>query len=215
MSVEPPRPNLRDRNRERARKDIATAALGLFRSKGFDNVTVEEIATDAGVSSRTFFRYFESKEDALLADYGELAAYLTAALDTIEPDPPIAVRLRTVLHSIADYYVSRTDEVLIRSKIISEAGTPTARNLQHLAGWEQPIAQSIAHALGTEPTDLRPRAVAASAVAVFRVALSIWVRSGATEDLHRLVDASFELLTSGIGPWLGETRPAPARRPRA
>ncbi|HEX6497754.1 MAG TPA: TetR family transcriptional regulator [Micromonosporaceae bacterium] len=61
-----------ERNRERARREIAEVAVRLFEQKGFHSVSVDEIATASGVSRRTFFRYFGSKEDVLFHEHAAI-----------------------------------------------------------------------------------------------------------------------------------------------
>src|ERR1700678_3423705 len=97
-------PSLRQRNKARARSEIAAAALRLFSDKGFSGVTVDQIVAAAGVSRRTFFRYFETKEDALLADYPELTATLTERLIDGGADHPLEA-VRSGLHHLADWYI--------------------------------------------------------------------------------------------------------------
>ena len=194
----PEAPSLRERNKARARAEIADAALRLFYDRGFEGVTVDQIVTAAGVSRRTFFRYFETKEDALLAEYPELNAKLIDALEASGPDDAMEA-IRAGLHQMADWYIERSEVVLARSKVIRE--TPTnlaARNLEFLTQWERGLADAVARQVGLDPAELLPRTAAAIIVGAFRAALTQWVRSGGTEDFHALTDQALDLIEHGL-----------------
>jgi AcrR family transcriptional regulator len=198
--------SLRERNRVRARAEIADTALRLFIDRGFEGVTVDEIVVAAGVSRRTFFRYFETKEDALLADYPELSARLTEALDAADADNAIDA-VRTGLHSMGDWYIERSEAVLARSKVIHDRSVNVAaRNLEFFTQWERGVAQAVAGQVGADPSELLPRTAAAMIVGAFRAALTQWVRSTCTEDLHALTDQVLDLIEHGLQPVLA--RPA-------
>ena len=190
-------PTLRERNKARARSEIAAAALGLFAERGFEGVTVDEIVAAAGVSRRTFFRYFETKEDALLADYPELNIRLTECLGATGPAEPREA-VRAGLHRLADWYVERSGAVLERSRVIRDALHLAARNLEFLSQWERTIACTLAEPLGQEPGALLPRTAAAAVVGAFRAALTQWVRSSCSEDLHALTDQALDLVWDGV-----------------
>jgi AcrR family transcriptional regulator len=201
-------PSLRERNKARARAEIADAALRLFFDRGFEGVTVDEIVSAAGVSRRTFFRYFETKEDALLADYPELHTRLSEALEAAEGgDPMLSVRLG--MHELAGWYIERSDAVLARSKVIRETAISLgARNLEFLTQWERAVAGAIASGTGEDPADFFPRTAAAVAVAAFRAALTQWVRSSCRDDLHALIDRALDLIEHGVQPERAEVKQA-------
>ena len=189
---------LRERNKARARTDIAAAALALFAERGFQAVTIDDIVNAAGVSRRTFFRYFDAKEDALLADYPMLASRLRDALGASDEGPPVLDVVRTALHEVARWYEERRDAVLARSDVIRGASSPAARNLELLSQWESVVAQAVAMKMGVEANTLLPRTVSATVVAAFRAALSQWVRGAGAEDLHELIDRSFDMIEHGL-----------------
>ncbi|HVA73338.1 MAG TPA: TetR family transcriptional regulator [Acidimicrobiales bacterium] len=198
-------PTLRERNKARARAEIADAALRLFLDRGFEGVTVEEIVSAAGVSRRTFFRYFETKEDALLADYPELSARLTEALEFSDQDDAVA-GIRAGLHRMADWYIERSEAVLARSKVIRETSmNVAARNLEFLTQWERGVAHAVANQLGMDAGELTPRTAAAVIVGAFRAALTQWVRSSCRDDLHTLTDQALDLIDQGLQPVLSRS----------
>ena len=87
-----PSPSLRERNKVRRREQITEAALRLFAERGFEGVTIDEIADAADVSRRTFFRYFARKEDVILAWKQQMADELRAALaERPEQEQPLDV----------------------------------------------------------------------------------------------------------------------------
>jgi AcrR family transcriptional regulator len=190
-------PSLRERNKARARTEIATAALRLFVERGFEGVTVDEIVTAAGVSRRTFFRYFDTKEDALLADYPELNIRLTESLGRGGADAPFEA-VTAGLHRLADWYVERAEAVLERSQVIRDTLPLAARNLEFFSQWERSIAITVAIHTGDDPGGLLPRTASAAFVGAFRAALSQWVRSSGTEDLHALTDRALDLVRLGL-----------------
>lgn len=202
-------PSLRERNKARARAEIAAAALRLFTDRGFGGVTIDEIVSAAGVSRRTFFRYFETKEDALLADYPELNVRLSEGLSTDEED--LLATIRCGLHRLAEWYVERAEAVLERSRLIRDGIHLAARNLEFLAQWERAIAHTVAGHLSEDPGGLLSRTAGASVVGAFRAALTQWVRSSCTEDLHVLTDRALDVVLEGLAAAVhaGQATPAP------
>ena len=86
--------SLAERKRQVVVDELTEAALQLLAIKGFDTTTVDQIVAAAGVSRRTFFRYFASKEDVVVQHLGTIGTMMTAEMAARPADEPIAMSLR-------------------------------------------------------------------------------------------------------------------------
>ncbi|MCZ7630956.1 MAG: TetR/AcrR family transcriptional regulator [Microthrixaceae bacterium] len=135
------RRNLADRAFENARRKndaepSRPAALDLFARYGFDATTTEQIAAAADISPRTFFSYFPTKEDVVLADYAQrLERILTELAARPDGERPWEA-LRASLLVVATDYEAEREQLMLRFSIMAQCPSVFARNLALQAGWE-------------------------------------------------------------------------------
>jgi AcrR family transcriptional regulator len=198
---------LRERKKARTREAIIDAALELFGRKGFDATTIEDIAAAADVSPRTFFRYFDSKVDLVMAHneaHGDKVAALVVARPASE-GPLEALRQamqQMLLELLADPSVVRELQVMM--------GAPTLRKLarEHFYEEEAELVTAFAARMGTDDTDLTANIMAGAAASAIWAVIDRWLAEGAAvERLPPMIDEAFALLEQGFS----EARP-PARR---
>src|ERR1700712_4035059 len=102
--------DLRSRTRENVRAQIAAVAFNVFAERGFDAVTATEVAAAAGISRASFFRYFDSKEDAVFVAQEAIGAEIAAALSERPPGEDAWTALRRAFDAgVATYYRSPAD----------------------------------------------------------------------------------------------------------
>lgn len=193
---------LRERNRERNRAELAEAALRLFTERGFDEVTVDDIAEAAGVSRRTFFRYFESKEDAVLPYEEERIDELREALARRPAHEPVLATIRRVTTAIgADLGPQgpARREALARMRIVTENPSVLARSLELQSRMAQELSALVAEHLGVDAdTSLEAQVVAGAAIAAVRAAAQVWWASDGRRDFAELLSEAYDLLTTGV-----------------
>ena len=194
------------------RNELAGAAVELFEARGFDDVTVDEIAAAVEVSQRTFFRYFESKYEVLFADHDERLAELRALLAARPVDEPVLTAVRAALVGSTRHYqdeVGRT--VLRRMAIIANSSTLTGYSMALQADWEAAITRSVIERLGDEPdAELRARVVGAASMAALRIALTMWRTTDGKASYAELIDRAFGVLDGGLN--LAPTAPVAKAR---
>lgn len=225
MTKESAAPNegLRERHRKRTAADLEEAALRLFSEKGFDAVTIDDIAAAADVSRRTFFRYYASKEDVILSDHPKRLDELEAALDRRPADEPALTALRHAILSLAGSFEEQRDHMLRRFRLVTATPALEARSLCLQRNWETAVTGMLAQRMGVEPTkDLRPGVVAATTMAAMRMATNNWLSGGGEGDLPAIVADALDLLDGGLQAAAspaarrrsGSTRPAASPRSR-
>jgi len=194
-----PRPGLRERRKKLTAAELEAAAYRLFGERGFDAVTVDDIAAEADVSRRTFFRYFASKEDVLLADHFTQLARLREAMASRPADEPIVTALRNAVLSMTGDFDARKEMVILRGRLMRDTPSLQARSLVHQKLWEDAMQEMVAERLGVDPVkDLRPGVVSAAALAAMRVAFTNWLSGGCDSDLIALTTEALDLLDGGL-----------------
>ena len=191
--------SLRSRKKERTRRTIERVSLELFEEKGFNGTTVDEIAAAADISPRTFFHYFPSKEDVVLADYAARLDQILSAMQATPPVQPPWSALRAAFLSVAADYESEREHLLRRFKVIQGTPSVAARNLQLQTVWEVGVAAVVAEWLGTDVVaDLRPHLIAGAALAAMRASLQRWLSEGGESRLPGHIEYCFDLMGDGF-----------------
>lgn len=193
---------LRERNKARTREEILGAALGLFETKGYDETTCEDIAAAAGVSARTFFRYFDAKVDVLFAgrsdDTGPFAVIAELLERPATEDPVEAVR-QSIQHNPIAVLESQRDLVLRQFRVMMTTPSLATLQLEQFHRFEPQLAAAIAQRTGRRPEDPAARLLAAATACALRLSIERWVASGANPAaLRPLVDEAFDLLADGF-----------------
>jgi len=207
--------SLRERKKHETRQTLEEAALRLFAEQGFDQVTVEEIAEAVGISSRTFFRYFGSKEDVVLGPFLEGPRVLRAALAERPADEPVLDALRHALERLAHHLTELGPELSRRSAIVRTTPALVARAVQVREDWRGLLVRAAASRLAADPTtDLRPHVAAAWAMAGLSAARELWEHGASGRDLPSLLREAYELLSGDLSGALDprSDRPRPPAR---
>jgi len=160
-----PRPGLRERKKARTRAAIREHALRLFREKGYDDTTVEQIAEAAEVSPSTFFRYFPTKEDVVLQDDLDLL-WLEAIQDQPPEMSPIAAMRAGVHASFARMGEAEWAQMRQMTELAMTVPAVRARMLAELARTTQVLAEALAERTGRDPGDFAVRTLAGAVVGV-------------------------------------------------
>jgi AcrR family transcriptional regulator len=196
----------RDRKKQATRRALRYAALDLVAERGFAKVTVEDIAEAADVSTRTFFNYFPSKEDAVIGADPERVEELLASLRARPVDESPVEALSWVMVQ----YAGTIDEELNdfgegraawfrRLSIVRQDPDLHGAYAGHVSEIERSLVEALAERLGRDPDhDPYPALVTGTVVTAARVAGLYWSANGGTESLATLTRAAVDCLANGL-----------------
>lgn len=198
MSETTPVP-IRERTRRLAQTELTSVAQDLFVAQGYDGTTVDQIAAAAGMSKRTFFRYFPSKDDLVIGKYDLFADRMAEALDERPADEPVWESLRRVFDITLDYV--QDDHQRARNDAMDEIvrSTPQlyARYLEKMQRIQELLIGRIAERLTDRdhtPSDPRPAAIVGAAFACLQAAQQAWTASDRTEAFGTYLDNAMSTL---------------------
>jgi AcrR family transcriptional regulator len=186
-------PSLQARKQQFVREAIWDAATDLFAERGFDETTVDDIAQAAGVSRRSFFRYFASKSDLMAHAMMNYGAELTAAIDDCPQTYSLSEVFRETVLQVAERSAAhpRTQKIM---EIVAKYPAARAAELSRLGEVQTLIAEAFARRCrkGAED-DLTPSILAGLTLHVLAVAFRSWFDQGQT-DISVAVDQVFATL---------------------
>jgi AcrR family transcriptional regulator len=190
---------LRERQRVETRDVILDTALDLIEAKGFEHTTIEDIAAAAGISSRTFFRYFESKNALLFDDERHHDTdEMTSALAERPKSESTTEALRNVLREqLVTVLADAGGRKLRQMRVVLKepALRALAKDSFHEHGPD--LAKGFAARLGTTADDLQPRVLAAAFTEAIWVIMERWAAAGAEFDqLPPMIDEAFDAIAA-------------------
>jgi AcrR family transcriptional regulator len=172
---------------------LIKAAIALFEEQGFDETTVAEIAESAGLTKRTYFRYFTDKREVLFKGSNELTERWIDGIEAASPDVGPMASVNAGLDEVAELFADRHPFARMRSQIIAANPELQERELIKL----QSLAGAIAAALSQRGVSHNAAILASQAgVTVFHVAFARWVEQDDPTAFRRLMDESLEELRS-------------------
>jgi TetR/AcrR family transcriptional regulator, regulator of mycofactocin system len=187
----------RGRPRGTSARAMEVIALRLFSEQGFEETTVDQIAVAAGVSRRTFFRYFETKTDVLWHEFDAEVETIRALLAATPHDLPIMEGVRLAVLTANHYRAQDVPELRMRMSLLSSVPELVASAAIHYDAWERAIVEFVARRSGQPVDSLYPLAVGRAVLAACRAGYDRWA-ARADADLTLYLDAALRALASGF-----------------
>lgn len=169
---------------------LRQAAMELYVERGYEQTTVADIAERAGLTARTFFRYFADKREVLFAGSAELQSHLVGVLDDAPESASPMEAIATALNAIADVLQDR-EFSRQRQSVIAANAELRERELIKMASLSVAFADGLRRRGVADPA---ASLAAEAGVAVFRVAFERWVSEPGDRDLSQLMHESLDQL---------------------
>jgi AcrR family transcriptional regulator len=193
---------LRERKKHRTTVALQEAAYRLFGENGYHRTTVDDIAAAAGVSTRTYYRYYRNKEDVVLGPLGEALEHYR---EILAARPPAEPALQALQESFLEF-TSEVEDPVMRTRLELVAKEPELQRGAFELGsrWQNEITSDLAVKAPGGQTDRRSLWLAAGmAITLWVGSLRLWVEAGGKRALTDVVADTFgsiaDLLKSGLG----------------
>jgi AcrR family transcriptional regulator len=187
--TKPAAPGLRERKRQQTRERLTRAAMALFLERGFETTTLDDIAAAAEISRRSFFHYFDSKEDVVFAWHEEITAALVAAITARPANESMLAAAENAISAIARQI--EPGETIAMARLKRDNPALRARDQVKYEQLERALAEALGKRAGHKTEKLRARLVAMIATGAMRIGGELWAAEGARENPEALVKRTF------------------------
>ena len=190
----PDAPGLRERTRRAVRAELTDVALDLFIRQGYEATTVDEIATAAGISRRSLFRYFASKEAIIFDNLEDVGEQLVAALAERPEQEDVWTALRRTFDVLTAYNKRNPQRTLAFYWMLEETAALKARHYEQQMRWQERLVPDITVRLvveadqGSGAYDPCAPAIVGAALACLDAAQNAWRLSQGKADMVELLD---------------------------
>ncbi|WP_327683733.1 TetR family transcriptional regulator [Kitasatospora sp. NBC_00458] len=190
------------------REALVAAAFELFLERGFEQTTIDDIVSLAGVGRRSFFRYFPAKEDVVFPDHERSLAEMTEFLESGTGDEDPVRRASDAARLVLRMYAEQPSFSVQRYRLTRKVPGLRAYELSVVWRYEHTLAHYLRGRFGDSPDGpLRADVIAAAVVAAHNHALRTWLRSGGESDWVAEVDRAMSYVTGALGDRPGGAAP--------
>lgn len=189
---------LGDRKRQFVTDELSTAAMTLLDRQSYEETTIEQIAAAAGVSRRTYHRYFSTKQEPFVRFFDSLFADMVQTLQNRPEDERVAESLRLTLSSFVEAHAESEKEVVKITNRIASCAPLNGSRLERQHQWAGELAKEIARRTCDDRPDLMPRLLAELTFAALNSAVDHWVALDGSVSLTDLADQAFDVLAKGL-----------------
>jgi AcrR family transcriptional regulator len=187
--------------RRQLRRALASAAVDLFAANGYEATTVDDIAVAAGVGRRTFFRYFDAKDDVLFANHDEIVAEMEEEFAAADPArDPVEVACAAV-GLVLDSYADDLDVSLKRFALTRTVPSVRDKEVATVDRYQRVLARYLQGRFeeqGDATASLRAAVAAAAIAAANNHVLRRWLRAGGTDDIKAAAAEAFALVADAF-----------------
>jgi AcrR family transcriptional regulator len=192
---------LQRRAKDFIRAEVAATAIRLFLDEGFEEVTVDEITGAAGLSRRTFFRYFRSKEDLVVSVFAELAEQGCRTFVERLSSEEVWSALRRSMDPVVEWAERDPRGALALMRLVFESDSLRAGYLDRVDRWSASLASVMSAGLGLDAgAGLYATVVATAGMGAYVAGARAWVSGEGNDSLGLLFDQAFAALEAGPAP---------------
>ena len=181
---------LRERKKRAVKTALEQTALRLFMEKGYDDTTVEDITEAVDVSTRTFFRYFATKDEVLFAHQEERLAAIQEFFEQRPAGEPVSATVRDLVALFAEDLSSNRELLVVQATVYAQARLPAGIIRLRQDELIEAIAAGLARQLG-RGAGIRPIVLATATMCAIELAARAWFAGGQEGDLREMVLDSY------------------------